>query len=100
MEIDIKKIENLSKIRIKTKIKNTILKELAKILNFASRIKNYKLGEDLKVIGSVNNLKNVLREDIYNNKDQHFSFNREIIFDNIPLKEKSYVKVPKVLKAK
>lgn len=98
MKVDLKKIERLSKIRIKANIKNKIQEEFIKILNFADSIKNYKLKNDFILLTSINNLNNVLREDKY--QDNFIFFNRKIVFDNIPSRQEQFVKVPKILKAK
>lgn len=98
MKVDLKKIERLSKIRIKANIKNKIQEEFIKILNFADSIKNYKLKNDFILLTSINNLNNVLREDKH--QDNFIFFNRKIVFDNIPSRQEQFVKVPKILKAK
>lgn len=84
-------IAKLARIRLKTKEKNNLSKELKKVLSFVEKLNEVNT-EKIEPISSVLPKKNILRKD-----EIFYDFNKEDFWKILPEKEDSFVKVPKII---
>lgn len=87
---EVKDLANLARIKITEDEAESLTKELDSILGYVGQIKdlNVELGNPNPV------LKNVMREDIPENKDMEYT---EDILNNAPKREGQYLVVKKIL---
>ena len=83
-------LANLARIKISPEEAEGLTKELDSIWEYVGQIKSAQVRDD--VVSPI--LKNVLRDDVATNGDNEYT---EGILNNAPSREKSYLKVKKIL---
>lgn len=89
---DVQKLSDLARIRLSDDEKNKLAHEVGSILDYVGEIKNASL--DLGAEGRVGAVKNILRDDVVQNKAGEFS---QDLLNQAPKREGDYVSVKKII---
>lgn len=91
MEIDIKYVANLARIRLTDKEIKRFSKQLEDILKYIDKLKELNI-TDIQPTSHVLGLKNIFRDDVAKP-----SLNSEEVLKNAPERKENFFKVPKVI---
>jgi aspartyl-tRNA(Asn)/glutamyl-tRNA(Gln) amidotransferase subunit C len=91
MEIDIKYVANLARIRLTDKEIERFSKQLKDVLKYIDKLKELDI-TNIQPTSHVLPLKNIFREDVVKS-----SLNSEEVLKNAPQRKGNFFKVPKVL---